>query len=56
MFLAYENLRSPGPTWPIFFSIVHERDKFSNRKQSETNRNDGNAMCDYLSESLRICF
>ena len=24
--------------------------------QSETNRNDGNAMCDYLSEYLRMCF
>ena len=34
-----------------FFLIVHDRDKFSNRKQSETNWND-HAMCDYLSEYL----
>ena len=36
--------------------IGHDRDKFSNRKQSETNRNDENATCDYLSEYLRMCF
>ena len=34
----------------IFFPIVHDRDKFSNREQSETNGNDENAMCDYSSE------
>ena len=39
-----------------FLPIVHDRDKFSNREQSETNRNDENAMCDYLSEYIRMCF
>ena len=39
-----------------FFSIVYDQGKFSNRKQSETNRNDENAMCDYFSEYLRMCF
>ena len=47
---------SPGHTWPIFFLIVHDRDKISNREQSETNRNDENAMCDHLSEYMRLCF
>ena len=37
------------------FPIVHDRDKFSNREQSETNRNDENAICDYISEYLRTC-
>ena len=47
----------PRPTWPnICFQIVHNRDKFNNRKQSETNWNDENAMRDYLSENLRMCF
>ena len=32
------------------FPIVHDRDKFNNHEQSETNRNDDNAMCDYISE------
>ena len=28
----------PRPTWPnICFQIVHDRDKFNNCKQSETN-------------------
>ena len=40
---------SRGSTWPICPPIVNDRDKFSNRKQSETNRNDEIAMCDYLS-------
>ena len=39
-----------------FFPIVHDRDKFSNREQSERNWNDENAMCDYLSKYLRMCF
>ena len=47
---------SRSPTWPNIFPIVHDRDKFSNREQSETNRNDVNAMCDYLSEYLRMRF
>ena len=48
---------SPGPTSPnIFFPIVHDRDKFSNREQSETNRNDEIATYDYLSEYIRMCF
>ena len=38
------------------FPIVHDRDKFSDREQSETNQNDENAMCYYLSEYLRMCF
>ena len=33
-----------------FFPIVYNKDKFSNREQSGTNRNDENAMCDYLPE------
>ena len=41
---------SPGLTWMNVFPIVHDRDKFSNREQSETNRNDENAMCDYFSK------
>ena len=44
------------PLGRIFFPIVHDRDKFSNREQSETNRYDENAMCDHLSEYLRMCF
>ena len=32
------------------------RVKFSDRGQSETNRNDENAMCDYFSEFLRMYF
>ena len=48
--------KNPVPLDRIFFRIVHERDKFSNREQSETNRNDENATCDYLSEYLRMCF
>ena len=47
---------SPCPTWPNIFTIVQDRNKFSNREQSETNRNDGYAMCDYSSEYLRMCF
>ena len=47
---------SLGPTWPNIFPIVHVSDKFSNREQYETDRNDENAMCDYLSEYLRMCF
>ena len=38
------------------FPIVHDRDKFNNHEQSETNRNDDNAMCDYISECLRMYF
>ena len=47
---------SPVPHGRIFVPIVHDRDKFSNRKQSETNRIDENAMCDYISEYLRMSF
>ena len=43
----YEKHLSPGPTWLNSFPIVHDRDKISNHEQSETNRNDENAMCDY---------
>ena len=39
-----------------FFPIFHNRDKFSNRKQSETNGIDENARCDYSSEYLRMYF
>ena len=42
-------------TWAhlaTFFLIIQDRDKISNREQSETNRNDENAMCEYLSEYL----
>ena len=44
------------PFGRIFFPIVDNRDKFRNREQSETNRNDKSAMCDYLSDYLRMCF
>ena len=44
------------PLSRISFPIVHDRAKFSSRKQSETNRNDKNAVCDYVSEYLRMCF
>ena len=47
---------SPGPTWSVIVPIVNDRDKCSNRGQSQTNRNDENVMCDYLSEYLRMCF
>ena len=47
---------APVPLGPIFFPIVHDRDKFSNREQSETNQNDENAMCDYSSEYSRMGF
>ena len=46
----------PNPTWLNDFPIVHDRDKFSNHEQSETNRNAENAMGNYLSEYLRKCF
>ena len=55
-YILYPLELSPGPTWPNIFPIVHDRDKFSNREQSETNRNDENAMCDFLSQYLRMCF
>ena len=48
--------KAPVPLGRIFFPIVHDRDEFSNRKQSETNLIDEKAMCDYLSEYLRMCF
>ena len=38
------------------FRLFTIRDKFGYRKQSETNRNDENALCDYSSEYLRVCF
>ena len=38
------------------FAIVHDRDKFINREQSETNQNDEIATYDYLSEYIRMCF
>ena len=44
------------PLGRIFFPIVYNRDKFRNREQSETNRNDECAMCDCLSEYLRTCY
>ena len=44
------------PFGRIMCPIVHDSDKYSNREQPETNRNDENAMCDYLSEYLRMCF
>ena len=50
------NSKAPVPLGRMFFPIAHDRDKFRNLKQSETNRNDENAMCDYLSEYLRMCF
>ena len=61
IFHALSNIKtvivlSRGPTWPNIFPIFHDRDKFSNREQSETNRNDENAMCDYFSEYLRMFF
>ena len=44
------------PLGRIFFPHVHDRGKFGNRKQSETNRIDEKATCDYLCEYLRMCF
>ena len=38
--------QATGPLAEYFPPIVHDRDKFSNREQSETNRNDENAMCE----------
>ena len=54
--LDYRSSLSPCPTWPNIFRIDHEILQFSDREQSETNRNDENAMGDYLSEYLRMCF
>ena len=36
--------------------IVHDKDEFNNREQYETYRNEENAMCDYSSEYLQMCF
>ena len=44
------------PLGRIFFPLVHDRGKFGKCKQCETNRIDEKAMCDYLSEYLRMCF
>ena len=49
-------VKAPVPLGRIFFLVVRDRDKFSNREHSETNRNNENVMCDYLSEYLRMCF
>ena len=54
--ICIDATNAPVPLGRISFPIVHDRDKFSNREQSETNRNDENVMCDYLSEYLRKCF
>ena len=47
---------SPSPTWPNIFPIVCDGDNFSNREQYETNWNNENAACDYLSKYLRMFF
>ena len=47
--------KAPVPLGRIIFSRSFTIEKFSNREQSETNRNDENAMCDFLSEYLRMC-
>ena len=47
---------SPGLTYKYSFPIVHDKDKFSKREHSESNRNDENSMCDYLSYYSRMCF
>ena len=39
-----------------FFPDCLDRDKFSNRKQSETDCDDKTPMCDCLSEYLQMCF
>ena len=49
-------MRKVVPLGRICFPIIHDRDKFSNREQSEPNRNDGNALCDYLYEYIRMGF
>ena len=36
--------KAPVPFGRIIFPIVHDKDKFINREQSETNQNDENAM------------
>ena len=46
---------APVPLGRIYFPIVDDRDEFSNREQSETNRNDENAMCYSFTEYLRMC-
>ena len=53
---AITDVTVKAPVTPNIFPIVHERDRFNNREQSETNRNDENAMCYYLSEYLRKCY
>ena len=49
-------MSKPRSTWPNIFPIVNDTDKFSNHEQSETNWNDGNALCDFLSELLRMFY
>ena len=48
--------KAPVPLCRICFPNVHDIHESCNREQSETNRNDGNEMCDYLSECLQMCF
>ena len=48
--------KAPVPLGRIVYPIVHDVDKCSNSEQSETNRNDENAMSDNLSEYLRMWF
>ena len=52
----YKELWHLDPCLQIIFPIVQDRDKFSNRKQSETNQNDENAKCDCLSKQVQMCF
>ena len=46
----------PGPTWSKKIWSLMIRVKFSDRGQTETDRNDENAMCDYFSEFFRMHF
>ena len=45
--------KTPVRLGRIFFPIDHHRGIFCNREQSDTNRNDENAVYDYLSECLQ---
>ena len=51
-----DTCKGPFQLGRIFFQIVYDREKFSNREQSETNQNNENAMWDCLSEYLPMCF
>ena len=55
-----DSSKAPVPLGQIFFQIYQNRDKFSNREQSKTNRNNENArtiypnIYNYVSDYMKI--